>query len=78
MARSVEELNKVKAIAREIDGVTNVVSHVHINQQQSINNVGPLYAKIHAQKAEQGLHIRFHNYGPLALVYFTMMTHNFV
>ena len=31
MARSVAELNKVKAIAREIDGVKNVVSHVHIN-----------------------------------------------
>lgn len=33
MARSLEELKRVKAIAREIDGVRNVISHVHIDQK---------------------------------------------
>ncbi len=33
VAHSVEELNKVKAIARGVDGVRNVISNVHIHQQ---------------------------------------------
>ena len=32
VARSLEEANKIESLAREVDGVKNVVSHVHIRE----------------------------------------------